>query len=350
MPPLRAIATRTIRWKRVVTLAAIAAVFLAIPPLAHLPAHLVTACAKWIALAAALELLSILGFVLAFALVFGRRLGARERIGAGLRALGASTVLPAGGLIGPVVAAQTASVEARPLPALTQSMVALTILTNAPGLLVLGGLGFALWLGWLPGPHTALLTLPAAGVATAIVAGAWLVGRPFQPRHTSDRKQPRSKRRRHLSATATTCRHGAVEARRLVADRNWKLAGAVGYYAFDNAVLWAAFQAYGRGPAISVIVMAYLVGSLGALLPLPAGIGGVEGGLIGALVLYGAPAAPAAGAVLLYRGISLSLQVGLGALAWGLVPARWLRSARRRRARVPSIPATASRPAPASLK
>ncbi len=338
----RATPRGVIRWKRVVTLAAIAAAFPAIPALAHVPARLVTACAKWIALAAALELLSMLGFVLVFALVFGRRLGARQRIGAGLRALGAITVLPAGGLIGPVLAARAAGAEDAPLPALTQSTVALTILTNAPGLLVLGGLGFALWLGWPPGPHSALLTLPAAGVAAAIVAGAWLGGRPLQARGTSDHKQPPSKRRRHLSATATTCRHGTVEARRLVADRNWKLAGAVGYYAFDNAVLWAAFQAYGRAPAISVIVMAYLVGSLGALLPLPAGFGGVEGGLIGALVLYGSPAAPAAGAVILYRGISLSLQVGLGALAWGLVPARGLRSARRRRARVPSVPASAS--------
>jgi uncharacterized membrane protein YbhN (UPF0104 family) len=338
----RAIAARAIHWKRVVTLAAIAVAFLAIPPLAHVPARLVTACAKWIALAAALELLSMLGFVLVFALVFGRRLGARQRIGAGLRALGAIAVLPAGGLVGPVVAARTAGTQAAPLPALTQSTVALTILTNAPGLLVLGGLGFALWLGWPPGAHGALLTLPAAGIAVAIAAGGWLVGRPFRPRATPDHQQARSKRRRHLIATATTCHDGAVQARRLVSDRNWKLAGAVGYYAFDNAVLWAAFQAYGRGPAISVIVMGYLVGSLGTLLPLPAGIGGVEGGLIGALVLYGAPAAPAAAAVLLYRGISLSLQVGLGALAWGLVPARGLRSARRRNAHVPSIPARAS--------
>jgi uncharacterized membrane protein YbhN (UPF0104 family) len=323
-------------------LAVIAAAFLAIPALAHVPARLVTACAKWIVLAAALELLSMLGFVLVFALVFGRRLNARQRIGAGLRALGAITVLPAGGLVGPVVAARTAVAQPAPLPALTQSTVALTILTTAPGLLVLGGLGFALSLGWPPGPHRALLTLPPASVAVAIVAGAWLVGRPRRPRSTSGHERPRFQRCRHLIATATTCRDGTVQARRLVADRNWKLAGAVGYYAFDNAVLWAAFQAYGRGPAVSVIVMGYLVGSLGALLPLPAGIGGVEGGLIGALVLYGAPAAPAAGAVLLYRAITLSLQVGLGALAWGLVPARWLQSARRRRAHVPSIPARAS--------
>jgi uncharacterized membrane protein YbhN (UPF0104 family) len=333
---------RASHWKRVVRLTTIAAAFLAIPALVHVPGRLVTACAKWIALAAALELLSMLGFVLVFALVFGRRLNARQRIGAGLRALGAITVLPAGGLVGPVVAARTAVAPPAPLSALTQSTVALTILTTAPGLLVVGGLGFALWLGWPPGPHRALLTLPAAGVAVAIVAGAWLVGRPCRPRGTHSHERPRSHRRRHLIATAMTCHDGAVQARRLVADRNWKLAGAVGYYAFDNAVLWAAFQAYGRGPAVSVIVMGYLVGSLGALLPLPGGIGGVEGGLIGALVLYGSPAAPAAGAVLLYRGISLSLQVGLGALAWGVVPARWLRSAHRRRAHVPSIPARAS--------
>jgi uncharacterized protein (TIRG00374 family) len=135
-----------------------------------------------------------------------------------------------------------------------------------------------------------------------------------------------------------------------VADGNWKLAGAIGYYAFDNGVLWAAFHASGRAPAISVIVMGYLVGSLGTVLPLPAGIGAVEGGLIGALVLYGAPAAPAAGAVLLSRGVSLSLPVALGALAWGFVPARRLRTARRRATHAPSTRARAAEPAPASLE
>ena len=72
--------------------------------------------------------------------------------------------------MGPVIAARTTGAQAAPLSALTQSTVALTILINAPGLLVLGGFGFALWLGWPPGAHGALLTLPAAGVAVAIRA------------------------------------------------------------------------------------------------------------------------------------------------------------------------------------
>src|SRR5579871_4895019 len=62
--------------------------------------------------------------------------------------------------------------------------------------------------------------------------------------------------------------------------------------------------------------MGYLVGSLAAAAPIPAGLGAVEGGLIGALILYGAPAAPAAGAVLLYRGISLGLAMSMSAGAW----------------------------------
>ena len=88
-------------------------------------------------------------------------------------------------------------------------------------------------------------------------------------------------------------------------------------------MLWAAFHAYGHATAIGVVVMGYLVGSLAGALPIPAGVGVLEGGLIGALVLYGAPAAPAAAAVLLYRGISLSVPVALGALGCARRPRSW---------------------------
>ncbi|MDQ6778530.1 MAG: lysylphosphatidylglycerol synthase domain-containing protein, partial [Actinomycetota bacterium] len=108
------------------------------------------------------------------------------------------------------------------------------------------------------------------------------------------------------------------------------------------AVLWAAFRAYGHTPPLSVVVMGYTIGSLGAALPVPGGIGAAEGGLIGALVLYGTPVASAAAAVLLYRSVSLALPSALGALAWGLGPLTALfttvglrRDGRRRRALKP---------------
>ena len=49
--------------------------------------------------------------------------------------------------------------------------------------------------------------------------------------------------------------------------------------------------------------MGYLIGQLGGLLPLPGGVGGIDGGLIGTLIVYGAPAAATAAAVLAYRVI-----------------------------------------------
>src|ERR1700730_7967357 len=82
-------------------LVALVAAFLAVPPLAGGPARLIDGCGKWIAVAGFLELLSVLGFVVVFKLVFGAHMSWRRSAPASLRALGASGPLPAGGLIGP---------------------------------------------------------------------------------------------------------------------------------------------------------------------------------------------------------------------------------------------------------
>jgi uncharacterized membrane protein YbhN (UPF0104 family) len=338
LPPRtrRATAARPIRWTRWGAFAALALGFLAVPPLAQVPARLVTGCANWIALGAALELLSVLGYLLVFTLVFGARMTGRQSLWAGLRAIGASTVLPAGGLIGPAMGVRTAHIGYRQR-GLIRSTIAFTMLTSAPSAVVLGVLGLSLWLGWPSGPHSAQLTLPAAGLAWAALAGGWFIGGSAR-RSGPGGESLRLTRWRNIAVGLRIVHEGADQARRTVAAGDWKLVGALGYYAFDNAVLWAAFRAYGQPPPVSVIVMGYLVGSLGSLLPVPAGIGAVDGGLIGALVLYGVPAAPAAGAVLLYRGLSLSLPVALSAVAWAVALAARLRDRRGRRPRGAGAP------------
>jgi len=330
---LGARATRPASLKRWATVALVGLAFLAAPPLVRTSSRALAACAKWISVAAGFELLSMLGFVLVFGLVFGASAsagaGASKRLGlgAGLRALGAITLLPGGGVVGPGLAARSSCREPVPVRSLARSTFALTILTNAPAVLVLGLVSLSLWLGWFDGPHDALRTLPAAGGAAVSVALAALSGR--------SRGAPPVRARRlglhHVATGLAVVGDGAAEARALLGGRNWRLAGAVAYYAFDNAVLWAAFHAYGRAPAASVVVMGYVVGSLATVLPLPAGIGAVDGGLFGALVLYGAPVAPAAGAVLIYRGVSLSLPVILSGLAWAPAPVGALRARRKRR-------------------
>ena len=62
--------------------------------------------------------------------------------------------------------------------------------------------------------------------------------------------------------------------------------------------------------------MGYLIGQLGGLLPIPGGVGGIDGGLIGTLVVYGAPAAATTAAVLAYRLILFWLPLLLGTVAF----------------------------------
>ncbi len=106
--------------------------------------------------------------------------------------------------------------------------------------------------------------------------------------------------------------------------------GAIGYWAFDNAVLWATFKAFGFSPDIMIVLMGYLIGQLGGLLPIPGGIGGIDGGLIGTLIVYGVPAAATAAAVLAYRVILFWLPLILGGIAFVAAAPR---HAARRRAR-----------------
>ena len=70
--------------------------------------------------------------------------------------------------------------------------------------------------------------------------------------------------------------------------RRWPaILGAVGYLAFDITALIIAFAAFGGAPPLGPLIFAYVIGQLGGLIPLPAGIGGTDGGMIGAMVLYG---------------------------------------------------------------
>ncbi len=81
-------------------------------------------------------------------------------------------------------------------------------------------------------------------------------------------------------------------------------------------MLWACFHAFGAAPPQAVIVMAYFVGMVGNTLPLPGGIGGVDGGMIGAFIAFGVPAGIATVAVLAYRGIAFWLPTIPGAIAY----------------------------------
>ena len=101
-----------------------------------------------------------------------------------------------------------------------------------------------------------------------------------------------------------------------VAHPTWRLLGAVGFFSLDVAALWAACAATGHRLGFLAVLIAYCIGYLATAVPMPAGLGVLDAGLAGALVLYGLPATASVGAVLVYHAISIWVP-GLGGLtAW----------------------------------
>jgi uncharacterized protein (TIRG00374 family) len=88
------------------------------------------------------------------------------------------------------------------------------------------------------------------------------------------------------------------------------------WWGFDIAVLWAAFRAFGASPPLAVLVLSYYVGQIANTLPLPGGIGAVEGGMIGTFAAFDVNSGLAIVAVLTYRAYSFWLPTIPGAVAY----------------------------------
>ena len=91
---------------------------------------------------------------------------------------------------------------------------------------------------------------------------------------------------------------------------------AVGNWLLDYLVLVAALLAIGSEPKLSLVLLAYAVSAVLAMIPItPGGLGFVEAGLTATLTLAGVPSQEALLSTLAYRLFSywLPLPAGLGA-------------------------------------
>src|SRR5262249_47355073 len=106
---------------------------------------------------------------------------------------------------------------------------------------------------------------------------------------------------------------GIRDARNVIARPSWRVAGAVGYLVFDICVLCACLHALGSAPPVAGLVLGYTIGYLASTLPVPGGVGVLDGGLAGALTLYHVPGPHIAAAILVYHAIALWVP-GLGGM------------------------------------
>jgi uncharacterized membrane protein YbhN (UPF0104 family) len=163
--------------------------------------------------------------------------------------------------------------------------------------------GVALLTGLAAGPTDVVhALLPAFGAVLAALGALALAARRRGPAPSSGK-----------GAWWADLLEGVRDAVHALRHPDWRLLGAVGYLAFDMAVLWATFAALGQRPAVASLVLAYNIGNLAGLIPVPGGIGVLDAGLVGMLVVYDVPTIDATAAVLVYHAIALWLP-GLGGL------------------------------------
>ncbi|EHN10478.1 hypothetical protein PAI11_26630 [Patulibacter medicamentivorans] len=272
------------------------------------------AAVGWLLVAVALEALSCVSYVVMFRPVFCRRMSWRSSWDIGMSELAVGSILPASGAGGLALGAWVLSRAGMPADRIASRTVAFFVIKSGVNFVAVVVIGVIVGLG-LWGPHQSpwLTWLPAVGAALVL---ALVVALPrIGPGPTPGPSASRS--RRMLSAGRRATIDGTGDALALIRGGDLLLlGGAVGYWAFDNAVLWATFSAIGDAPAIPVILLGYLIGQLGGALPLPGGIGGMDGGLIGAMVAFGAPLALTVGAVLAYRLILFWLPLIIGGAAF----------------------------------
>jgi uncharacterized membrane protein YbhN (UPF0104 family) len=255
---------------------------------------------RWIGAAAAFELLSFAGYVALMWLVgrrATRRLGLRESAEVSLGGAAATRLLPTGGAGGAALtvwAFRRAGLNGR---AAARTLLAFLVILYSVFLTSVAVAGGLLALGVAHGAAPLALTaLPAVG-ALLVIAGTLALA--------AHRPGPGT------GAPATM--GGAVrDAIALVRSGDPRLLGAIAWWAFDAAVLWAMLHALGAPPALAVLVLAYFVGQVANTIPMP---GAASGGMVGVLLAFGVEADLAIAAVLAYRSVAIWLPAPLGLVA-----------------------------------
>jgi uncharacterized protein (TIRG00374 family) len=279
---------------------------------------------SWLALCIVLEAISIFGYIVLFRTVFScheARIGWSASYQITMAGVVATKLFAAAGAGGVALTAWALRASGLAARTVVRRMASFEVLLYGVYMasLVLFGAGLAT--GALNGRAPQSMTIVPAVFGAAVIGAA--LAFKFVPDDIDQRMRAASgsskRARRLLVRLATvprTVQEGVTTALEVVRRPHLGLLGAVAYWGFDIATLWGAFHAFGASPATAVVVMAYFVGMLANAIPLPGGVGAVEGGMIGAFLAFGVNGSTAILAVLAYRAISFWLPTVPGIIAY----------------------------------
>jgi uncharacterized protein (TIRG00374 family) len=295
----------------------------------------------WLIAALVFSALSFGGYVVMFQRVYvtgerAQHVGLRESYQITMAGLAATRLFAAGGAGGIALTAWALRRAGMPARTVADRSVAFLVLTYAVYLLAMVVAGLGLQWGLFSGPAPWTLTVVPTVFAIILLGIGLLAG--LTPTDLNRRLEDFARRGGRLArfwqraaTLPATMSAGVRIALGYVRHADLATLGALAYWGLNIAVLWAAFRAFGHSPPGAVLVMGYFVGMLGNLLPLPGGVGGVDGGMIGAFIAFGVDEGLAVVAVLTYRGFAFWLPTVPGAIAYFQLRrtvARWRRHGR----------------------
>jgi uncharacterized protein (TIRG00374 family) len=302
----------------------------ALPGLGEVKARLQDADPVWVVAVAIAEIGSCIGYLLVFRATFCSQMSWGLSYDIAMSEQAANSLLPTGGAGGLALGVWALNQAGMPTRHIARRTVAFFVITSAANFFALIVVGIGVFVGIIAGKGSAVLTLVPA-VITAF--GALLAGlsprllRALGHRGTdADRATFSGRVRLTLRAWLEAAADGVDTAIMLLRSHSvGALGGSFSYMAFDIAALGFAFAAVGNVPAFGTLVLGYLIGQLGNLVPSPGGIGGTEGALVGVFALYGVNVSEATAAVLVYRLFQLAIPALLGAPAFVMLRRRLMR-------------------------
>jgi uncharacterized membrane protein YbhN (UPF0104 family) len=270
---------------------------------------------RWVVGAAILELGSFAGYIALLWLIGTRttdRLGLSETVQVTLGGAAATRLLPTGGVGGAALTVWAFRRSGMSSRAATRTLLGFLITLYSVFLAAITTSGALIALGIAHGNGPlALSAIPAAAAALGIAGSLALGARPSRPDSGK------------LATAADVFGEAVRDAIGHVRTLDPRLLGAVAWWTFDGAVLWAMLHAFGAPPPLAVVVLAYFVGQVGNTIPVP---GAVSGGMVGILVAFAVPADLALVSVLAYRAVAIWLPAPIGLVALGSLRktmARW---------------------------
>ncbi|MBL6633006.1 MAG: lysylphosphatidylglycerol synthase domain-containing protein [Actinomycetota bacterium] len=299
----------------------------------------------YVALAVPMEILSVGGYVVLFWAVYGaaarmgtahdadtpaRPLSLKESMQLTTSRLALGDTLPGGGATGFAVQFWALARAGFTAAQISRTTTAFLVLSNTVMTVMIMVLGVLIGAGLVAGDlHPALTWIPAAiaaAVVGVILGFAWK-GRTFVPPDPDSRPALTgrfAKLRTTLRDIGDRLPPGAYDAMRII-RRPAAIGGMVTNPGFDFVAFYLGIAAVTEPIALPVMLMAYFIGQVGSLIPLPGGIGGVQGLAIGVLVAGGMEVHSATAGVLVWTGVALGTQI-----VWGLWQYWFLRKSIKR--------------------